>query len=125
MTNVSEQDASHFCGEHLTPKIARWHSRIDRMGIEKCHFLCHGLLDRDLILNVLLCSVLDAYKTQTKLNLLVHDHSFGVCASVHDIDLCDHTNGSDTLRIYPASQSRPSCVAISALAGTTQRMIVL
>ena len=106
MPNMSEQDASHFCGEHLTSKIARWHSRIDRMGIEKGHFLCHGLLDRDLILNVLLCSVLDAYKTQTKLNLLVHNHAFGVSSSVHNVDFCDHTHGPDALWIDPAGHSK-------------------
>lgn len=102
MPDVSEQDTSHLSGEHFAPKVTRRHSRIDWVGVEKCHLFFHGRFDGDLILNILLSSILDTHKAQTQLNLLVHDHALGVRASVHDVDLGDDANGSDTLGINPA-----------------------
>lgn len=73
---------------------------------EKGHFLLHGGLDGYLILDVLLGSVLNSDETETELNLLVHDRALSVCASVHDVNLGDDTDGPDTLGVDPASHSQ-------------------
>ena len=69
------------------------------MRVEEGHLLIHSSPDRDLILDVFLGSVLDSNEAQPELNLLIHDHSFGIGTSVHNIDLRDNTDGSDALRI--------------------------
>ena len=75
------------------------------MRVEETHFFLHRSLDRDLILDVLLCSVLDSDKAETKLDLLVHNHTLGIGSSVHDVNLGDDTDRSDTLGIDSASHT--------------------
>ena len=69
------------------------------MRVEEGHLLIHSSLDRDLILDILLGSVLDSDEAQPELDLLIHDHAFGIGTSVHNIDLRDNTDSSDALRI--------------------------
>jgi len=76
------------------------------MRREEGHFLLHGGFHRDLINDVLLGSVLNADESEAELNLLIHDHALGVGASVHDVDLGDHTDSSDTLGVNPAGHSQ-------------------
>ena len=76
------------------------------MGVEESHFLLHGSLDRDLSLDVFLGSVLDTDVTKTKGDLLVHDGSLGVSSLIHNIDLGDDTDGSNTLRVNSACHSQ-------------------
>ena len=103
---MCEQYTSHLGGEHLAAEEAGRHGRIDWVRVEKGHLFLHGCLDTDLILDVLLRSVLDADKAQTQRNLLIHDHAPGVSASVHDIDLGDHTDGPDALGVNIARHAK-------------------
>jgi len=66
---------------------------------EEGTLLCNGLIDRNLIDNIFLCTILDAHKTETKLDFLIHDHLLGVGTSVHNINLGDNTDGTDTLGV--------------------------
>jgi len=76
------------------------------MCIEETHLFLHGLLDGNASLDVLLGSIFDTDETKTKLDFLIHDHALGVCASVHDINLGDDTDSSNTLRINSTSHSK-------------------
>ena len=67
------------------------------MAVKERHLLLHGSLDREPILDILLRSVLDTDETKAQLNLLVHDRALGISAAIHNINLGDYTNCTDTL----------------------------
>ena len=69
------------------------------MRVEERHLFLHRGSNRDLVLDIFLGSVLNTDEAQTELNLLVHDSTFGVSASVHDVNLRNNTDSSDTLRV--------------------------
>lgn len=54
-------------------------------------------LNRDLINDIFLGSVLDTNVAQSERHFLITDHSLGVSSPVHDVDLGDDTDGADTL----------------------------
>jgi hypothetical protein len=66
-------------------------------------FLSDRLGDWNLVDDIFLSSVLNTDVTHTKWNFLVHDHALGVCTSIHDVDLGDYTDCSDTLRVELSS----------------------
>jgi len=69
------------------------------VSVEVKLFLLDGILHRDLVDDVFLGSVLDTDETESELHFLVVDHALGVGTSVHDIDLGDNTDGSDSLGV--------------------------
>ena len=69
------------------------------MLCEEGSLLCDGLLDRNLIDDIFLGTILDTHESETELNFLIHDHFLGVGTSVHNIDLGDDTDGTDTLGV--------------------------
>ena len=69
------------------------------MTREECHFFLHGGLDGNLVLDVLLRAILDANEAETQLNLLVHDRTLGIGTAVHDVDLGDDTDSTDTFGV--------------------------
>ena len=69
------------------------------MGSKECLLLGQGLLHRNLIDDVLLSSVLDTDVAQTKWHLLVHEHLLGIDTTVHDINLSDNTDCTDTFGV--------------------------
>lgn len=69
------------------------------MAVEERHLLFHGCLDRDLLLDVGLRSVFDSDEAETQLDILVHNSALSIGAAVHDVDLGDDTDSTDTLRI--------------------------
>jgi hypothetical protein len=60
---------------------------------------CKSLIDGNLVDNILLRSIFNTDIAETELYLLIHDHLLSVSTTVHDIDLCDDTHGTDTLFI--------------------------
>lgn len=97
--DVSEQDLGELGSEHSNTQEARGHGRVDRVSVEVKLFLGDGLLDGKLVNDILLSSVLDTDETESELDFLVEDHALGVGTSVHDIDLGDDTNSSNTLGV--------------------------
>ena len=67
------------------------------MCCEEVVFLFNGNLDRNCLLNVFLRTIFDSDIAQSERYLLIHDAALGVSPSVHDIELCNHTDCSDTL----------------------------
>jgi len=61
--------------------------------------LLNGSLHSLSIDDVLLGSVLDTNETKSKADVLTFDHSLGACSLIHDINLGDDTNCSNTLWI--------------------------
>lgn len=53
----------------------------------------------DLVDDIFLSTVFYTDKTETQLNLLVHDHLLGVSTTVHNINLGDNTDGTDALGV--------------------------
>jgi hypothetical protein len=62
-------------------------------------FFLNGFSNWDLVDNIFLGSVLDTDVTHSEVNLLVENHTLGIGSSVHDINLGDNTDGSDTFGI--------------------------
>lgn len=69
------------------------------MGSKVGLLLGDCFLDRDLINNIFLGSVLDTNVAQSQWYFQIHDHALSVSSSVHDVNLGDDTDGADTLRI--------------------------
>ena len=103
---MSEEYTGQLRGENLAAKVTWRHGRVNWVRVEELHLLLHRCFDRDLVLDVLLGSVLDSNETQTELDLLVHDHTLGVGSSVHDVNLSDHTDRSDTLGVNSARHTK-------------------
>lgn len=97
--NVNEENLRQLLRQLKATKSLWWHGRIDRVGSEVSLLLCKSLIDRDLVNNILLRSIFDTDIAETELHFLIHDHLLGVSTTVHDIDLCDNTYGTDTLFI--------------------------
>jgi hypothetical protein len=99
VSNVNEQDLGELSRKCIATEYIIIHSRVNWMRGEEGTLLSNGLLDRNLIYNIFLCTILDAHKTETKLDFLIHDHLLSVGTSVHNINLGDNTNGTDTLGV--------------------------
>lgn len=105
VTNVGKQYAGQFCCQDFTTEVTWGHGGVNWMRIEETHFLLHGCFHGNLSLDVFLGSVLDADKSETELDFLVHDRTLGVGTAVHDINFGDDTDSSDTLGVDAASHS--------------------
>ena len=69
------------------------------MGCEVSTLLINCFLDWNAVNNIFLRSVLDSDVTESKSDLLVHNHALSVCSAIHNIDLCDDTDGADTFGV--------------------------
>lgn len=69
------------------------------MGGEVGLFFGESFLDRDLIDNIFLSTVLDTDVSETKRHFLIHNHLLSVSTAIHNIYFGDHTNGTNTLLI--------------------------
>lgn len=67
------------------------------------HLLRLCLFDRHLVNDVFLCAVLHSGVAKAKWNVLIHYHTLGVRAAIHNVYLCDDTDCADALRIELAS----------------------
>ena len=97
--NVSKQYPCQLVCQYFTTKVTWWHCRVDLMLVEELLLFSLGFLDRETSHDIFLSSVFDTDKTKSELNLLVHNHAPSISSSVHDIDLGDDTNSSDSLWI--------------------------
>ena len=66
------------------------------MVLEVTHFLVFCLLDTELIDDIFLGPIFDSNESKSKVNFLIHNHSFGICTPVHNVNLCDNTHSPDT-----------------------------
>ena len=73
------------------------------MGTEKVLFSLLSYLNGNSVNDVLLRPVFDSDESKPKLNILSFNHSLSTCTLVHDINLCDNTNGPNTLLIHLSS----------------------
>lgn len=69
------------------------------MGAEIKLLLLLSLQDRNTINNILLGPVFDTNETKSQMDVLALNHSLGIGTLVHDVDLCDDTDSSDTLGV--------------------------
>ena len=99
MFNVSKQEFGQFVGQNVTAKVAWRHGRIDRVSAKEQLFLFHSLLNWNLVNDILLSAILYTDISETECYILVHDHSLCIRSSVHNVNLCDHTNCPDSLWI--------------------------
>jgi hypothetical protein len=97
--NVCEENLCQLrCQVADTQQVLR-HRRVHRMRVEIELFLLDGSLHRYPVDDILLGPILDANESKSQLDILSLDHAFGIGSSVHDIDLGDDTDGSDTLGV--------------------------
>jgi len=97
--NMNEKDLRQlFCQFEATESLWR-HRGIDRVRCKIGLLFSESLVHGDLVDNVLLSSVFDTDVAETEFDLLIHDHFLGVSTTVHDVDLRDYTDGTDTLLI--------------------------
>jgi hypothetical protein len=73
------------------------------MCSEKVVFFLNGNLDRDRLLNVFLRTIFYSDIAKAERYFLIHDTALSICPSVHDIELCNHADCSDTLWVYLTS----------------------
>ena len=69
------------------------------MRVKVSLLLIFGFLNTQLQLDILLGSVFHTNESESEVDFLIHDHPLCIGSSVHDIDLRDHTNSSDTFSI--------------------------
>lgn len=62
-------------------------------------FSFDGNLHRDSIDDVLLRTIFNADESKSEIDVLTFDHSLSTGTFIHDVDLCDDTNSSNTLWI--------------------------
>ena len=96
---MSKQYSWQFGGQDFTSEQSWWHSWVNRVRIEICLLLVFGFFHTQLHLNVFLSSVLNSDETKSQIDFLVHDHSFSISTSVHNIDLGNDTNSPDSFRV--------------------------
>jgi len=97
--DMSEQYFGKFLRQIVTSEDIIRHGRVDWVRREEHPFLSDGLLDRNTVLDIFLCAILHTDVAEAQWDFLVHNHAFGVGATIHDIDLGDYTDSADTFRI--------------------------
>ena len=69
------------------------------MIAEEQLLLFHRLFHGKLVNNIFLCTILNTNISESKSNILVHYHALCISSSIHNIDFCDNTDSSNSLRI--------------------------
>lgn len=97
--DMCEQNLRQLRRQIENTKYLLIHWRINRMStkIQLLFFDCS--LDRDSIHDILLWSIFDTNESQSQLNIFSFEHSLSISSLIHDINLGDNTNSSDTLWI--------------------------
>ena len=96
---MREQNLCELSSQIADTQKSLWHGRVNRMCTEIELLSFDGDLDRDSVDDILLRTVLNTNKSESKLNIFSFDHSLGAGTLVHDIDFGNNTNSSNTLRI--------------------------
>ena len=96
---MEEHDLTKSIGEISNTKLCLIHTNINLMRVEVSFFFLDSFFDSNLINNILFGSILDSNVTMKKWYVLALEHSFCISTPVHDIDLSDSSDCSDTLRI--------------------------
>ena len=97
MLNVGEKQFGKLVRQHTAAKVAWGHGRVDRMRAEKELLFFDGLFYWNLVDNIFLSTVFHADVAKSERDILVHDHTLGVGAAIHDVNLGDHTHRTDAL----------------------------
>lgn len=97
--DVSEHDFSQLRRQNFCSKSASWHSRVNGVSSEVELFSLDGIPDRHVVNDVLLRSVLHTDVAESQRDILTSQHALGVGTFVHDIDLGQDTNGTETLGV--------------------------
>ena len=100
---MGEEDPSQLLGENVAPETVRGHRRVDGMRTEVHLFFGDSVFHGNLVDDVFLSSVLNTNVAEAEMHFLVHEHTLGVDSTVHDVDLGDDTDGTDTFGIELAS----------------------
>lgn len=74
------------------------------MASEVRHLLGLSLLYRHLVFDVLLGTIFDGNPAESQRYLLVHNHALSVDTTVHNVDLGDHADRANTLRVEASGQ---------------------
>lgn len=98
--DVREQDLGQLGRQVADTQQALRHRGVYRMSAEVELLLLDGRLDGDSVQDVLLGPVLDSDEPETERHIFTLDHPLGVGTPVHDINLGDNTNSTDTLWVH-------------------------
>ena len=66
------------------------------MVLEVTLLLFFCFFDTELINDIFLGPIFDSDESKSKVNFLIHNHSFGIRTPVHNVNLCDNTHSPDT-----------------------------
>jgi len=99
MLDMGEQDTCQLVGEDVATEEARRHCGVNRVRAEVHALLLNSGLNRNLVVNILLSSVLNSNIAHSEGDFLIHDHPLGAHSSVHDVQFSQHSDSADTLRI--------------------------
>ena len=99
MFNMSKQNLSQLVRQISNTQQPLWHSGVNRMCTKIQHFPLNSNLDRYPINDILLRPIFNADEPKAQSDILAFNHPLGTGSSVHNINFCDNTNGSYTLRI--------------------------
>lgn len=107
LVDVLLQDFGESFGQGSGPQVFSVNVSVDGMASEVLLFLVECNWHFDFVVNVLLRTVLNSYKSQLERNLLVQNHLAGICTSIHDVDFGDHTQSPRPLRVPSPGQVQP------------------
>ena len=99
MLDVNEKNSWKSLGKFEATKVLWWQSRIDWVRCKESLLLCLSFGNWDLVYDILLSSVLYTNITKTEWNLLIHNHLLGICSTIHNINLGNDTDSTDTFLI--------------------------
>ena len=102
MLDVCKQYPWQFGCQNRTAKHTRWHSWVNWMISKIAQLFLLSFFNTQLVNDIFLCPIFDTDKSKSQINFLVHNHSFSVGSSVHNINLCYDTDCPHTLRVEPS-----------------------
>jgi len=97
--NMSKKNLCQFGGQVADTQKTLRHTWVHWMSTEIQLFLLDSFSYWNSINNILLGSILDSNEAKSECDILSFDHSLSVGTFVHDINLGDNTNSSNTFWI--------------------------
>jgi len=99
MLDMCEQNLRQLWRQIENTQYWLVHWWIDRMSAEIQLLFFDSCLDWDSIHNILLWSIFDTNESKSQLNIFSFEHSFSISSLIHDINLGNDTNSSNSLGI--------------------------
>jgi hypothetical protein len=90
---VEEHNLRQLLSEVADTEKALVHTDVSLVACEVLTLFLVSFIDGQLVNDVLLAAVLDTDETVKKMHFFVLEHVLSVSTVVHDIDLCDDTDG--------------------------------